>query len=96
MVVIFSDKLFSFENSSALMAVERLSLGMGRLFEPYVVRLITPLLNTFGDTNPGVREAASNAARAVMSKLSAHGVKLILPALLKAIDDQQSWRTKAG
>ncbi|CAH8563787.1 unnamed protein product [Schistosoma rodhaini] len=79
----------------ALMAVERLSLGMGRLFEPYVVRLITPLLNTFGDTNPGVREAASNAARAVMSKLSAHGVKLILPALLKAIDDQQSWRTKA-
>ncbi|KAH8878167.1 eIF-2-alpha kinase activator GCN1 [Schistosoma japonicum] len=79
----------------ALMAVERLSLGMGRLFEPYVVRFITPLLNTFGDTNPGVREAASNAARAVMSKLSAHGVKLILPALLKAIDDQQSWRTKA-
>lgn len=41
------------------MAVERLSLGMGRLFEPYVVRLITPLLNTFGDTNPGVREVSS-------------------------------------
>ncbi|CAH8498798.1 unnamed protein product [Schistosoma turkestanicum] len=89
------DTKVSKRREGALMAVERLSLGMGRLFEPYVVRFITPLLNTFGDTNPGVREAASNAARAVMSKLSAHGVKLILPALLKAIDDQQSWRTKA-
>ncbi|VDQ17716.1 unnamed protein product [Trichobilharzia regenti] len=44
-----------------MMAVERLSLGMGRLFEPYVVRLITPLLNTFGDSNPGVREIINSS-----------------------------------
>ncbi|CAL8076855.1 unnamed protein product [Calicophoron daubneyi] len=89
------DTKSSKRREGALLAIERLCLGMGRLFEPYVIRLISGLLNSFGDANPGVREAASNTARAVMSKLSAHGVRLILPALLRAIDDQQSWRTKA-
>ncbi|THD24819.1 Translational activator gcn1 [Fasciola hepatica] len=83
------------KREGALLVIERLSLGMGRLFEPYVIRLISGLLNSFGDASPSVREAASNTARAVMAKLSAHGVRLILPALLRAIDDQQSWRTKA-
>ncbi|KAF5401197.1 hypothetical protein PHET_05421, partial [Paragonimus heterotremus] len=79
----------------ALLAIERLCLGLGRLFEPYIIRLISGLLTAFGDTSPSVREAASNTARAIMCKLSAHGVRLILPALLRAIDSEQSWRTKA-
>lgn len=43
----------------ALFAFERLSLGLGRLFEPYIVRLIPSLLELFGDSSPDVREAST-------------------------------------
>jgi HEAT repeat protein len=40
-----------------------------------------------------VRKAASQAVGVIMSKLSAHGVKLVLPAVLTSFNDS-SWRTK--
>ncbi|ORX96881.1 ARM repeat-containing protein [Basidiobolus meristosporus CBS 931.73] len=79
----------------ALFAFETLSLNLGRFFEPYIIQIIPLLLTCFSDNTADVREATVDASRVIMSKISGHCVKLILPSLLKALEDKQ-WRTKQG
>lgn len=79
----------------ALMAYELLCLRLGRLFEPYIINVLRDLLVCYGDNNKDVRTAAEETAQAIMSKLTNHGVKLVLPLLLEAIESN-SWRTKLG
>lgn len=77
----------------ALFAIELLSNRLGLLFEPYVITLLPSLLRSFSDGSDHVRSAANNTTSLIMSKLSAHGVKLVMPAVLTAFDDP-AWRTK--
>ncbi|KAJ1919766.1 translational activator of GCN4 [Mycoemilia scoparia] len=91
----FSDKKNPNSRQGALFALETLPLLMGRLFEPYIPRILPLLLAGFGDASAGVREAATDASRVIMGKLTGYGVKTILPTLLKGTEDNQ-WRTKKG
>ncbi|EFJ05799.1 hypothetical protein SELMODRAFT_162851 [Selaginella moellendorffii] len=79
----------------ALLGFECLSEKLGRLFEPYVIRILPELLVCFSDSVSAVRDAADLTARTIMSQLTGQGVKLVLPALLKGLEDR-AWRTKQG
>lgn len=77
----------------ALFAFETLSATLGRFYEPYIIQIVPYLLSCFSDANMDVREAASDAARVIMSKISGHCVKQILPSIQDGLEERQ-WRTK--
>lgn len=83
------DKKDAEGREGAMFAFETMSAKLGRLFEPYIKKIIPLLLNCLGDSNPSVRQATLDAARVIMSKVSGHGVKLLLPALLDALEDRR-------
>lgn len=88
-----ADRNSAKSREGALLAFECLCEKLGRLFEPYVIQMLPLLLVSFSDQVMAVREAAECAARAMMSQLTAYGVKLVLPSLLKGLEDK-AWRTK--
>ncbi|KAJ0409318.1 hypothetical protein ATCC90586_000555 [Pythium insidiosum] len=77
----------------AMLIFECLSERLGLLFEPYIIVILPIMLKCFADASPPVREAASQTSRKIMGNLSAHGVKLVLPSLLRSMEDG-AWRTK--
>ena len=79
----------------ALFAFENMCLTLGRLFEPYVIKIMPLLLAAFGDGKTSVREAAQGAARAIMRNLTGHGVKMVMPSLLAGLDEFH-WRSKVA
>ncbi|XP_057801902.1 protein ILITYHIA-like [Salvia miltiorrhiza] len=88
-----SDRNSAKSREGALLAFECFCDKLGRIFEPYVIQMLPLLLVSFSDPVVAVRDAAEGAARAMMSRLSAQGVKLVLPSLLKGLEDK-AWRTK--
>ncbi|GJP65751.1 hypothetical protein CLOP_g22614, partial [Closterium sp. NIES-67] len=89
------DKSSPKAREGALFGFECLSEKLGRLFEPYVIHILPYLLVCYSDQATPVREATVHASRCIMGQLSAPGVKLILPALLKGLEEK-AWRSKQG
>jgi hypothetical protein len=88
------------KKEGALLAVEALIGSLGRMFEPYLIKILPSILTCFGDGDRNVRETAGDTARAAVKHLretpdGGLGVKLFLPSLLSALQDK-SWRTKQG
>uniref|UniRef100_A0A0D9VYB3 TOG domain-containing protein n=1 Tax=Leersia perrieri TaxID=77586 RepID=A0A0D9VYB3_9ORYZ len=87
------DRVSAKSREGGLLGFECLCEKLGKLFEPYVIQMLPLLLVSFSDQVLAVRESAECAARAMMSQLTGHGVKLVLPSLLKGLEDK-AWRTK--
>eukprot|EP00898_Chlorokybus_atmophyticus_P003897 jgi/Chlat1/4508/Chrsp29S04441 len=79
----------------ALLAVAELVSVVGKPVEPYVVPMLSSILNLQGDKVNGVRQAADQAASAISSILSPNSVKVLLPILFEALESSK-WQTKAG
>lgn len=78
----------------ALFALECLSDRLGLLFEPYIASIIDVLLKSFSHSSDHVRDAAQTAARVIMNKLSAHGVKQVLTPILQSLPEESAWKSR--
>jgi HEAT repeat protein len=77
-----------------LFAFECLSDRLGLLFEPYVISIVPVLLKSFSHSSDHVREAAQIAAKVIMNRLSAHGVKQVLNPILSSLTSESAWKSR--
>lgn len=75
-------------------AFECLSERLGMLFEPYITTIVPVLLKSFSHGSDHVREAAQIAAKVIMGRLSAHGVKVVLTPILTSLPTETAWKTR--
>jgi hypothetical protein len=83
------DKKNQNARQGAMFAFETLASTLGRLFEPYIIKILPLLLTCLGDTSTDVRDATADAAKVIMSRVSGHAVKQILPLLLDALQERR-------
>jgi hypothetical protein len=69
---------------AALLGFKQLCSSVGRPCEPYVVPLLPMMLERLADKVAPVREAAAQAAHAVVTILCPHAVELVLPGESRA------------
>jgi hypothetical protein len=74
-----ADKKNANAREAAMLLVTALAESLEEAGEPYTVPMLTTVLETLGDKQENVRNAAQGAANALLSIQSPHAVKLLLP-----------------
>lgn len=64
--------------------------------EPYIVDLTTDVLESAGDKNTAIRDAAIKAVKAIASNITPRAVKIILPFLLERVEKSNKWTEKVA
>jgi len=78
---------------SGLYLYETLTISMGKVFEMYVEKILPNIIMCISDPKDQVRKCATQANRTVMSRLSNHAIKQVLPIFLKGLEND-NWRSK--
>lgn len=78
---------------SGLYLYETLTISLGKVFEMYVERILPDIMQSIADPKEPVRRAALQANRTIMSKLSNHAIKQVLPIFLQGLYND-NWRSK--
>ena len=86
-------KALDHEKGGVLLVIEGISSVLGRAFEPYLGEVLPFIIDCFSDNN--LQEQAATTAKVLISKLSAHGMKRILPLLTHGVEETK-WRSKVG
>jgi hypothetical protein len=67
----------------------------GARFQPYLLKIISPILSGLSDTEEYVREAAMRAGRMIVTNYSTKAIDLLLPELEQGIFDA-GWRIRVS
>ncbi len=78
---------------SGLYLYETLSFSLGKVFEMSVEKIIPHIIQCTSDHKENVRRAAIQANKTIMSRLSNHAIKMVLPIFLNGLY-VENWRTK--
>lgn len=81
------------EKAGVLIAIEGLGAVLGRSFEPYLGEVLPFIIDCFA--NKDLQEQAAISTKVMISRLSAHGMKRILPQLTHGLEETK-WRSKVG
>ncbi|KAI6171348.1 TOG domain-containing protein [Aphelenchoides bicaudatus] len=66
-----------------------------RAFDPYIKRLLQPLIKAFGDQDDTVRLSSQSAGAQMMKSITPQAAKVFLPEILSGLDSE-AWRAKCA